>query len=554
VFLDYGQTSTPSDDFTARISELATARGVAQLTAAELTALKSGIQSKLQTAFTGFRINFSGSQPQDTRFETIKLGRLSASVPGALTSAIGQSTFDWLNSSEISTGFVFPDMIKTTGPTPFDNLNLATLTRAEQLRYLENVLSFYTANEVGRGMGLSSADAYGYGQITSANAANTGGVQFQSFMSGDPALGFNTSVFNGTPTFSFSPLAKAKLQMGHWLHASTLATVAETSTAHDTIASAQALSLNTAASGNLKVATVQGAAISVGSQRDLYRLTAAAGDLITAQTFNTGVYPGVLDTIVRIFAADGTTLLAESDNTLLGNNSIGQTGTTTVDNDSLILNFVAPAAGNYYVEVTAKASATGSYDLLVGNTSSSTFPWQNPSNPLDVNNSAPVNPLTPVTAFDALTIINELNLRAISDPTTFILPAPGGPGGPPPYYDVNADNKCTAFDALQVINYLNLNPLGGPEYVPNEEPSAGEAIGAPESMIGPLSEVSQRSNGTQSRSSSSLIESRYAGAADDLTYLLLQQSSSSAGEAEFDVCTASEEHEAALEEILSGEE
>jgi hypothetical protein len=555
VFLDYGQTSTPSDDFTARISELATARGIGQLTAGELASLKSVIASKLQTAFNGFTINFSGTRPQDTRYETIKLGRLSASVPGPLTSPLGQSTFDWLNSSEISTGFIFPDLI-TTG---FHNLNLATLPRADQLAYLQNVLSFYVAQEVGRGMGLSAADAYAYQQITSANAANTGGVQFQSFMSGDPALGFNPNVFTTTQAFSFSPLAKAKLQMGHWLHASSLVGTAETAAAHDAIGTAQALSLASSASGNLKVANVQGANIAVGSQKDLYRITAAAGDLITAQTFNTGVYPGAIDTVLKVFAADGTTLLAQSDDTLLGNNSIGQTGTTSVDNDSLILNFVAPTAGNYYIEVTAKSSATGTYDLLVANTSASTFPWQNPNNPLDVNNSAATNPVNPITAFDALAIINELNLRAISDPVTFILPAPGGPGGPPPYYDVNPDNKCTAFDALQIINFLNLNPIGGPEFVPNDM-SAGEAV--EESVSRDNGNDSAAATATVSRSfgpeqtartNNSLLESRYSHAADSLTLLLLQSDvNQSAREGEMEVCFAGTEHEAALEEILNG--
>ena len=111
------------------------------------------------------------------------------------------------------------------------------------------------------------------------------------------------------------------------------------------------------------------------------------------------MYGAPIDTIIRILAADGTTVLATNDNTLLGVNSINQVGSTTVDNDSLVLNYVATTAGNVFIEVTAKASGTGSYDLMVGNTVVNNFPWQNQSNPLNVNNSTET-PL--ITAFDVL--------------------------------------------------------------------------------------------------------------------------------------------------------
>lgn len=568
VFLDYGKTSTPPDDFTARMSELATARQIPQLSVAELNSVKAAILSKLQAAFAGLTINFTATKPTDTRFEVIKLGRLSQSVPGALTSRIGQSTFDWLNSSEVSTGFVFPDLLtspfdQTPPPagTAFDNINLSTLSRSDQLRYLQNALSFYVAQEIGRGMGLSSSDAYGYSQITNVNAANTGGVQFLDFMSGDPALGFNTSVFNGTPTFAFSPLAKAKLQYGRWLANPNLVPETEVGTAHDTTATAQVVSPNNSLTGSLKVGLVEGATIQTVGQKDWYRITAAAGDLISAQTFATGVYGSPIDTVVKLFAANGTTLLAESDNTLLGNNSIGQAGTTTVDNDSFILNFTAPTAGNYFIEVTAKNNGVGNYDVMVTNNVINSFPWQNPVNNLNVNNSTGT-PL--ITAFDALLVINELNLPTIMNPVTFELPAPTGSVAPPPFLDVNGSNTVTAFDALLVINFLNLNPTGGgPEFVPD---SSGEAIDAPEALV---SAADDSSDAAANRSAppatvlpysadrgatppdASLRDSRYQSLRDDVSQLLLllQPVHRSGGEEASD-CFAHDANDVALEELL----
>lgn len=565
VFVDFGDTSSLTDDFTARISELATARGIAQLspdvggTPGELTQLKTNILAKLTTAFAGTAVNFTGVKPTDTRFEVIKVGRLSSSVPGALTSALGQGTFDWLNSSETTSGFVFPDLI-TFSNTPgaaFDNINLATLTRAQQLRYLENVLTFYIANESGRGMGLSAADAYGYPEIT--NLAATGGVQYQDFMSGDPALGFNTSVFNGTPTFRFSPLGLAKLKQGRWVGNPQINTVAEVGTAHNTTATAQSLSLVASGAGNLRVATVRGAAISVGSQVDLYQLSVAAGDKITAQTFATGVYGAPIDTVIRILAADGTTVLATNDNTLLGTNSINQVGTTTVDNDSLVLNHVVNTSGNIFIEVTAKASGTGSYDLMVGNTVVNNFPWHNAAFPLNVNNSEDGL----ITAFDVLPIINELNDPQLIAPITALLPPVTGTTAPPPFYDVVPDGILTAFDALLVINFLNDNPLGGGggEFVPFD---AGESIEEP--VAEPTSSSNERTSSSgeiftalpAATSSSSPTLSRAvsnggvsAGQQNLLAWLLLNPVQSAGEATESTECGSHEETDLALEEILN---
>ena len=489
VYLSYGSTGTPADDFTARVSEWANGRNIADLspdvgsTPGELSQVKAQILANLQTAFAGTAVNFTTSLPQDPRFEALKLGVFSEDIinPAPLTSGIGKSDFDWLNSSGQSTGYVFVDLVTHNDPLgrpDYDNINLATLSRADQLRYLTNVMTFYIANEIGRGMGLQASDAFGYPAINSDTATNTAGVQFLDFMSGDKSLGFSPNVFNGTPTFSFSPLAKAKLQFGHWLTKPTLATVAEVGTAHDTTATAQSLALVNSSSTNQRVALVRGATITAGGQVDLYKISGAAvGDKITAQTVVQGVYGAPIDSVIRILAADGTTVLATNDNTLLGNNSIGQPGTTNVSTDSLIMNYIVATAGDIFIEVKANATV-GSYDLLVTNTVQNNFPWYNAANPLNVTgNTTGVF----VTAFDAIAVINELNFPVIMNPVTFQLPAPNGTTAPPPYLDVNASGTVTAFDAIPVINYLNLNPNGGTglEYVPFE--GAGEFVAdAPE--------------------------------------------------------------------------
>ena len=78
--------------------------------------------------------------------------------------------------------------------------------------------------------------------------------------------------------------------------------------------------------------------------------------------------------------------------------------------------------------------------------------WSNGLTPLNVTNDAE-GLISPV---DVLQIVNELNGRFVSDPSTGSLP-PISPSGqaPPPYVDVNCDQIVSPLDALLVINHLN---------------------------------------------------------------------------------------------------
>ncbi|WP_425617854.1 dockerin type I domain-containing protein [Anatilimnocola sp. NA78] len=68
--------------------------------------------------------------------------------------------------------------------------------------------------------------------------------------------------------------------------------------------------------------------------------------------------------------------------------------------------------------------------------------WRNPVDALDVNNDRRV------TAFDALEIINELNLNGVHALTS---PKPATAA----FIDTTGNNQISAFDALGVINFLN---------------------------------------------------------------------------------------------------
>ena len=81
-----------------------------------------------------------------------------------------------------------------------------------------------------------------------------------------------------------------------------------------------------------------------------------------------------------------------------------------------------------------------------------TNPWQNPNDPLNVDDDADGF----VAPNDALAIINELNDRMVSDPTTGQLPIPA-PSTIQYFYDVNGDGFVSPVDAIRVINALSSN-------------------------------------------------------------------------------------------------
>ena len=103
--------------------------------------------------------------------------------------------------------------------------------------------------------------------------------------------------------------------------------------------------------------------------------------------------------------------------------------------------------------------APENYDLLkqtVMHVATENPIWQNDADPLDVNNDSVISPVG-----DVLTVVNELNNRAVSD-SVGNLPVPARGGDPPPYFDVNGDYVVSPVgDALTLVNHLNSAPPSG---------------------------------------------------------------------------------------------
>jgi hypothetical protein len=150
---------------------------------------------------------------------------------------------------------------------------------------------------------------------------------------------------------------------------------------------------------------------------------------------------------VQFATADGSATLT--------NNDYGQTAgqLTFFPGGPLVQSIVVPIVGDTRHEPTETlrvvlSNATNATLLdpqatITIEDNDEALPWQNPVQPLDVNNNGFV------TGLDALLIINKLNTTGPE-----ILPQT-----PPPspyfFYDVTGDGRLTAIDALTVINFLN---------------------------------------------------------------------------------------------------
>jgi hypothetical protein len=463
VFLDFGDASG-DNSFADRLQELADADGRLPFTGTEISQLKTNIAAAVQTAFTGYDISFSQTPPTGD-FETIGFGRTKDFVFDA-PERFGEAELDWLNINHVTndgeaTAYVFP--------AEFLKADMGNPAPAAYLNRLGNALAFWGVHELGHAFGLENQDAFGDVSITPDVYANTFGVQNRNFMS-VPAFGLSPAQFDSLSGFVFSPLSRVKLSFAAGLTAAPLATTPESSTEHTTVATAQELTFAAAPGASAQVVDVELA--NASDQTELYKFNMQAGELLTVNTLATNVYehtfdpadPFSFDTVVRLFKPDGTTVVMTSDDITTGVNKLNVTGTTLLDQDSLIVNYRIPegAGGAYYVEVTSKTQAPGFYDLLVAKWTPTLHPWQRPTgNPRDVTNDGVI------VARDALRIINEINRvsggRRLPNPIAGAENPVVTTGGVPDYFyfDVNGDDFVSAIDALQVINFLNNPPPGG---------------------------------------------------------------------------------------------
>ena len=110
---------------------------------------------------------------------------------------------------------------------------------------------------------------------------------------------------------------------------------------------------------------------------------------------------------------------------------------------------------------------------LVTRDDTPTNPWQNPENPLDVNDDGAV------TLLDIMLVLDDIDaggMRLLPDPLVSPnMPNPTpGPPGTARYLDVNGDGGVSLLDAQRIADVLNAaSPLmASPAHAVNESPTS----------------------------------------------------------------------------------
>jgi hypothetical protein len=343
VFLDY-------TNFQTRLNQMTTAAGVTNLSAAEVATIQSGIMSKVGTIYNGFTISFTQTLPTGNH-ETVTFGNT------ATAGTFGQA-------QEIDFRNLNPNDVANVYTGNFGFAVSSTVPRDQMISQLTTALAGTAAHELGHDLGLQHGDSYGDPGITPANYSNTAGIQNTHIM----ATG-STGITNAQRETdrSFSKLELAKLEFGQGLTSTAHTALTETTSAHGTTATAQAVTLQSLPISGTNGAVVL-AAIAATGEKDYYQFTATAGMLFTANIISdvlTGRYAKSVDTIITLYGPNGTTVLATNDDTQYDGNSFNGSTNTIQTSDSFILNATLPSDGTYYLMVQAYGGDIGSYELFL---------------------------------------------------------------------------------------------------------------------------------------------------------------------------------------------
>jgi hypothetical protein len=348
VFLDYA-------NFQTRLNSATATAGVPSFTLDETQTIQSNILNYLNTAFNGYLVNFSATNPGGT-FETLTFG-LTGSGFGLA------DRIDFRNSVANDVARVF-----TANFSPF--LNPAD-PRSLQISSLSNSLGGTASHEVGHNLGLEHRDPYGIAGIASANASGghqTFGMQNTHIM----ATGITglTNAQRIVPR-TFSDLSHAKLQFANGVVSNPIAPILEQAAPHAAAANAQSVTFSNFPSGPsaYEAGLVVQGALTTNSEFDFFAIELSEGSFTSMQIISS-VLGGsnTINSNLALIDTDGTTILSNNANTQVSASGIN-IGGTTYGNDSSIYNFLAPRDGTFYLRVSAATSTDlGAYSLLVATT------------------------------------------------------------------------------------------------------------------------------------------------------------------------------------------
>jgi hypothetical protein len=336
-------------NFSSRLDELTTAAGVDPFSASEQTTIRTSIQSRMAAVYWNFTVSFTDTAPSGDH-ETVHFGNTTGD--GGL---LGQAQeIDWLNRNKNDVANVYTSNFAFIIDEFSDSVN-----RSQQLDELTAALGGTAAHELAHNLGLQHFDCYGDPRIGPANYANTQGYQNEHIMATGPT-GLDEA--GREQDRDFCTLELAKLEYGDGLTDHTPDTYLEPGGAHDTPATALALPFT-----YLPIAGVQGfnmvGTIGAAGQYDYYSFTGQQNERLTANTLSQVLFSDPVNSYLSLYGPDGSTLLASNNDIYFSGNTFN--GGSYYSDDSILLNYLLPQTGTYYLQVRDAGTDTGYYDFFV---------------------------------------------------------------------------------------------------------------------------------------------------------------------------------------------
>jgi hypothetical protein len=352
VFLDFSS-------FDTRLGELATSAGVTGFSAAEVTTIKGGIKTGLETTFTSFTgLSFTEIDPGGTR-AVINFG-LTAS-PGFLGVA---DHIDFLNRVIGDTARVF-----SANFAFIVNEFSGSTSRATQISQLTAALGGTAAHELGHNLGLRHHDAHGDLTYDGTPAIIVTGGDEDTHVMATGSTGLSEVGRETARDFSLNSIVKLEYAAGTLTSNPT--SIAEAGDAGSTAATAQTLVLDSLPVSG-RVGEVVLGTIGSTTDVDVFRIDNVTGTL-TADInidYNTGnaLFNNVnlsLDILDSTFTVIASNDVGRYTTTTFG--EVGFGGGTFGDGFDPVLYNVVIATGTYYIRVRKEVadSDTGNYQLLI---------------------------------------------------------------------------------------------------------------------------------------------------------------------------------------------
>ncbi|MEM9940747.1 MAG: hypothetical protein AAF939_04085 [Planctomycetota bacterium] len=343
VFLDYS-------NFETRLSELASSAGVDNFSAAEVTSIRAGIKTNLETMFSQFDgISFTESDPGGARPEL-----LFGLEGGGLGVA---DHIDFLNVAIQDTARVFTAQFGFV-VDEFSGGN----NRSDQLSQLTAALSGTAAHELGHNLGLRHHDAHG--DLTyEGTPVNTNGVEDTRIMA-TGSTGLSEAGREVIRDFSVNSLVKLAYANQTLLSGNPQA-ANEVGDAGDTIADAQVVDFETIPVANRFGEVIIGS-IDSNNDVDLYEVQLAANSVFTIDVNNDVIATTFFrnfDNEIALLDDQGNVLYSSTD-TFYSTTQFGAGDGR--DFDGVLYNVNIFDQGTYYVRINSQGgSSFGDYRVLM---------------------------------------------------------------------------------------------------------------------------------------------------------------------------------------------